>query len=573
MVSCDKDRDVIDRLDYIQDVGDNDPQLAMRMLDSLTSKEINPSEHVRMRCDLLAIRLNDKADVLPHSDLRIKNVVGYFNKHGDNKEKQSAYYYAGSVYRDLKDYPRALINFRTAASLCKQGETFDSLMLRNTYSNLSWVYYQVQDYAKSAAMSSEEAKMEQKLGILEASTLVGLGAAQLRCNQNEKAKRSFVESLRLLKKEKQADRECYFDLLYSFSDLAMAKEADSCFAAIQKMRLGRQNLYFSEWVALGWYYAKIKEEQDSAVACYKAALDKAVTLENRYDASKLLFRYYHDHHDVNKADYYANLFVKNSAALDLGKRQELASTANNYYEYHYDANQEKIITEKDMQIRKRSFWTILSLVIIAAAFITLYFRRKYIHEKEKGNLMNQLDTYKGDNKQLQQEIDQQKESTKQKEEELEKSEKQMRELTAKLDESRKEIEKNKQLLQEKITQANELVGYIGRIEMTTKVGDAIKTVYQAANGKANMSEEVWRKLIKEVNDVDPDFKKELTGKMKHFSPEEMHVCYLIYIGMSKPQIEAVTGMATTTVWRCVKKHAWIVERNKKMHISGLKQQA
>ena len=140
LMAC-SDGEVMDRLDHIKSVGDSDPVTALAMLDSLEVDIRQKSEYVKNKYDLLRVRLNDKADNLPSSDIMIKQLVAYFSKEGTTREKQEVNYYAGSVYRDLQDTPRALEYFFKSLDYAMDNDECDSIMLRNTYSNLNYLYF------------------------------------------------------------------------------------------------------------------------------------------------------------------------------------------------------------------------------------------------------------------------------------------------------------------------------------------------------------------------------------------------------------------------------------------------
>lgn len=131
----------MDRLDQIKHVGDSDPATALAMLDSLEIEMRAESEYTRNKYDLLRIRLNDKADKTATSDIVIKSLLGYFEREGTVQDKQEVCYYAGSVYRDLQDTPRALEYFFRSIEYAEDAEDCDSVMLQNTYSNLNYLYY------------------------------------------------------------------------------------------------------------------------------------------------------------------------------------------------------------------------------------------------------------------------------------------------------------------------------------------------------------------------------------------------------------------------------------------------
>ena len=92
-------------------VGDENPEKALVMLDSLEIEIRDKSDYVKHKYDLLRIRLNDKAFNMPNSDLMIKKLMNYFEDKGSIYEKQEVFYYAGSTYRDLQDAPRSLEYF------------------------------------------------------------------------------------------------------------------------------------------------------------------------------------------------------------------------------------------------------------------------------------------------------------------------------------------------------------------------------------------------------------------------------------------------------------------------------
>ena len=132
-----KDDKLYHEMRRIKEVGNSDPELALKMLDSIEAEVKNYGKNTRYSYELLRIRLNDKAEKIPTSDKELRDVLAYYEKHGNEAEKQEAYYYAGSVYRDLQDTPRALDYFNHSRDCVRDTDgEYDTLMLRNTYSNL-----------------------------------------------------------------------------------------------------------------------------------------------------------------------------------------------------------------------------------------------------------------------------------------------------------------------------------------------------------------------------------------------------------------------------------------------------
>ena len=143
-------------MELIKEIGNETPLKALVMLDSLEFEIRDKNNYTQNKYDLLRIRLNDKADNLPTSDNIIKRLMKYFEEEGSIPDKQEVYYYAGSTYRDLQDTPRALEYFFKSLDYAIDNKECDPIMLRNTYSNLNYLYYQVQNYTDALKAAIKE---------------------------------------------------------------------------------------------------------------------------------------------------------------------------------------------------------------------------------------------------------------------------------------------------------------------------------------------------------------------------------------------------------------------------------
>ena len=88
---------------------------------------------------------------------------------------------------------------------------------------------------------------------------------------------------------------------------------------------------------------------------------------------------------------------------------------------------------------------------------------------------------------------------------------------------------------------------------------------QYSTGRKNMTFAEWRELYRAVDELYPDFKNQLFANLGKFTEQQMQVCYLIRIGLDKPEIQNLTSLSRTTVWRWFKKYSWILspDDNKK----------
>ena len=162
LFSCSEEHS-LEELERIKSIGDENPKKALSMLDSLKIGIREESDYVKNKYDLLQIRLNDKADNIPSSDIMIKNLIGYFEEKGSMLDKQEVYYYAGSVYRDLQDTPRSLEYFLKSIEYAMNENNCDSIMIRNAYSNLNDLYYKVQNYNDAVKMAQKELEITKQI--------------------------------------------------------------------------------------------------------------------------------------------------------------------------------------------------------------------------------------------------------------------------------------------------------------------------------------------------------------------------------------------------------------------------
>ena len=87
---------------------------AIALLDSLSPAIDQADKATRMRYDLMLVKSRDKAYIEHRNDSMIAPVVEYFADHTDPDLTPLALYYAGRVYSDLGDAPRALDYYQQA---------------------------------------------------------------------------------------------------------------------------------------------------------------------------------------------------------------------------------------------------------------------------------------------------------------------------------------------------------------------------------------------------------------------------------------------------------------------------
>ena len=102
------EQQLLDSIEEAWQQGETALQEAQTRAEGLRDSVRHSSEYVRQKYNLLAIRLRDKNDMMPSSPDSALQVMSYFESRQNVVDKERAFYYMGSTYRDLKDYPKAV---------------------------------------------------------------------------------------------------------------------------------------------------------------------------------------------------------------------------------------------------------------------------------------------------------------------------------------------------------------------------------------------------------------------------------------------------------------------------------
>ena len=564
LFSCSEEQHSLEELERIKMIGDDNPKKALAMLDSLKIGIREESNYVRNKYDLLQIRLNDKADNMPNSDIMIKNLVGYFEENGSNLDKQEVYYYAGSVYRDLQDTPRSLEYFLKSIEYAEKGNHCDSIMMRNAYSNLNDLYYKVQNYndaAKMAQMELNIALLLKKNAIL---PYLHLGTAYRAQGELEQACKAFDTVFNEIANSKQfAENQLnlfYLLNFYSFSN--KTERARECLSLIKSTPINHISAF--SCMSLARYYKSIGMN-DSAIIYGKTTLESGADIYNMYDASRLLYSIYDKMGDVKNTNFYARMYMQLSDSLDFGKRQELAATVNNEFQYHLDQKKEQTLKDEKEKYKNTLTIVVLTTILLGSVGYILYVRRRNKHLQQMVALSAELKRVSDDEQQLRKDIEQ-------KEKELEMSKKSLDKTSDELSNVKRELQRvntelsdydealkaKEQQLAEKMDQNKTFIKLLHQSELEGKAEDVIYAIRQSTKGMKNMKSSDWKQLYQAVDELYPLFKDRLLKELGNFTEQQMQVCYLMRIGLSKPQIQSMTELSRVTIWRWVKKYDWIL---------------
>lgn len=557
--SCNDNKSLSEKIEEIKEMGNTNPAFALAMLDSLNVIIPNQSADVTNKFFLVRLRVQDKADVIPQSDLMAKKLLDYYEQHGSEAEKQEVYFYTGSVYRDLQDTPRAMEYFLKSADIAEASPLLDSVMLRNAYSNLFYLFYGVQDYDNAHKFAKMEYDLSKKLNKTELTCLMHLGMSFAAMDSLEQAKDIYIYTLDTISSTPglEVDTEILSSLLTEFSYLRDTANASLCFKLLDNNNVGNEN--DGKCFAYGEYY-KLTGNKDSAIYYYNCVLHNKTDIFRMYDASKALFRIYNEMEHTASANALAKEYIRISDSIDLGKRQELAATVNNEFNYHRDKRKEQEIIHENEKIRSHLFIAVIVVIAIILLAVSIISYKRNIHLKKLLELSNELNKQIVDKNKLMTEIEAKDKELKdskvlliQSEHDLEMQKAKLEVVNKELAQYSEELKKKELLISKKKAQNQTFLNLLHQSELECSAEDVIYAVRQSSKGIKNMSTADWKRLYKAIDELYPTFKDQLLKELGTFTEQQMQVCYLMRTGLSKTQIQNITNLSRATIWRWVKK--------------------
>lgn len=554
LYSC--DNDLLNKFNHIKHIGDNNPQLAMRMLDSLELEARDGSESIRMNYDMLNIRLKHQNGIHATSDIKINELIRYFEFNGSEHDIQEAYYYAGCTYQDLHDTPRAIKNFLKSLEIANESGYTDTTMQHCTYRNLYDLYYNtIHNYRNALKIAKEELKFAQTAKTPSITPMMHMAQSYMAIDSISQASR-YLDKVLLMLSASSGKRESkhLYALLYAYSKLGARQKADKCYTLLRSADNKLDNS--PDYNALGTYF-EYTGDMDKAIWCFHKTENTNCNDYTKLNAAKALFKIYSIKGDIDKANSCAARFINKFDSLAISRNQRNAASMDNEFQYHLDRSRmETAENWKSIYMRLAIMMAFLSLAIAFTVYV-LHMRSKTAALRQQLALADELKDMKHKGIALKEELETKTALLHRQKEELRGNEQELHDTTAELDRHTADLHRMRQLLEQKKRQSETLINMLHKTEMSVKAEDVVLSIKEAAKGKRMLTSDDWQTLYTAVDNLHPDFKEAIVERLGTFSEQQMRVCYLMRIGFDNPQIKNVTDIPRTTIWRWTKAYAWI----------------
>lgn len=376
LTACaDTDHEILlQRMESIKGIGNSNPRAAMSELASIESDVMaSGSAHIRNKYRLLKIRLSDKADIMPVSADTIDLLVDYFLGNGDDSERAEAYYYQGSVYRDLQDYPRAVTAFCGVLDIDPVLRD-DSILRQNACSQLSELYRKQHIYEEALRMAKAGCAMAEKTRTLDPIYLMDVASAAM-LQGNDSTATSYCQKalVEIGKDSCNAYLDVLCEILLYFSDRDKQQDAKACYEMLKDIPGAAYAHNFLSSMAC--YYAHFVS-QDAAASCHQEILAGPYNVTLKASSARWLMKYYLNKEDLPNARRYASLYETYADSAFVAHQYEQTSRACGEHLYAVSLNKE-LAAERTADRYKRNMYLLLtSLLALTLVFSIAYGQKK-----------------------------------------------------------------------------------------------------------------------------------------------------------------------------------------------------
>lgn len=551
-------------MELIRHKGDADPSTALAEL-LLMESDVRScrSDFVRNKFLLLKTRLQDKAYLQPCSSDTIDAVVRYFEECGCNAERMESYYYQGSVYRDMKDFPRSMMSFNKVLDTAGKSGAEPSVLLQNTYSQLSWLYFMQQLYMEAYKAAKSGYEMAEKTNTVDPIYLMDLVTTAFAITDTTEALRYCKKTLDYLTYDsacKYPDVAC--ELLKNFSECHCELQVEACLSLLRKHpESSKAHNYLGSMA----YYYESHSMPDSAMSYYRQVLSASSNYSQKMNAAGKLMDYYIKMKSYESGAEYAML---HSCYVDsVFAENEYEQTSRACGEHLYAISLEKEMkARRETESYKMRVYGIVALFLLSALAASVIYgqkKRRFIRallekDRELGSANDAIRQYDERLKDSMRVVDEQKQKLAAVASELqalqEETETKMAEKELVISQQNEGIRalnntiaENEAILQERQKQIKELVRLSLQEKASIDAAAVLQKFRDASSGKAKVDNADWKNLYLAVEAMYPGFRESVIA-MPRCSEKVVQTAYLLKTGFNNPQIANLTDCSRTTVW-------------------------
>ncbi len=380
-------------LHTLDSIINENPDSALRLLDSLSTEAKSWSKSQRMRHSLLTMKAQNKAYVPFTSDSLANDLVSYYDRHGSPNDRLLSRYLLGCVYRDLHEAPHAVDCYLDAISQADTTATeCDFYTLECAYSQLADTYHNQLlltneiEARKKASYYAFRANQTQ-WGIYNQAMLSNTYILMNKKDSAEIILRSVLEQYRKHGYIQQALRISR-TLMHLYIDnplhLAEAKALMDQFEAESELFDEHHELPPSQrqyYSYKGKYYENLNV-LDSAEYYYRKIYRPNMTYVQKDPMYRGLLSIFKKRHQADSIAKYAQLYGEANDSSIAKRDQEL--TAQMASLYNYNRYQKEALENENKALEAQNRFLYLCIFVVLGLLVLAYIGKRFLKwRKEK----------------------------------------------------------------------------------------------------------------------------------------------------------------------------------------------
>lgn len=545
LVSCTTSTPYPSAMKQAEECMNTRPDSALVLLESMTDSIFQYPEETQMYWHLLTIQAKDKQYIAHTSDSLINRIVEFYETHNDNDKLMMAYYYQGSVYRDMNDAPRALKAFQKVLNV----DTPKNDLQTKTYNQRGKLFAYQGLYDEAIQENRNFIDVYTQQGKIYKTSYALRDIARMHDMKNNRD--STLHYYKLACQTALADKD-------SARFYSMIGELGGYYCELGKIDSSKLILKYAErqsiiknkshiYAMLGYVY-KIQENQDSAYYYYLKSQESG-DIRHTYYSYRNLFDAEVQKGNYKEAVSYIDKALQLKDSIDQITRTEEIAKINSLYNYqHTEAENNRL-----QLIQERQKAQLLGLLLVSLAGATggiFYFLRQ---KEKRRKVLEAAEKFKKDAK----------ERYERSQKAIEDNENKIKELEAQLTLAKEECDLLKaeqlQVQQKRLQTRNEEIA-LQQEERKLRIAafrrSAIYKVFQRATQTQdiNMAHErstpKWEELKVAIDTAYPDFSERLHDLCPSLSDKETKVCLLAKADITPSEIAeilSITRQAVTNI--------------------------
>lgn len=512
------------------------PDSALRILENI-EPQLLKSQADHAYYALLLTQARDKNYIVQTDDSLIKSAVSYYDVIQDRYMQAKAYYYWGSVYRDMNQCGEAIKKYLTAIAYAKEND--DKRLLGVLYINTGYLYYtqNIDEKADSLYQLTEQYAIQIKDSILLAETLYRQGKLYMQNGPtyHEKAEKYMVRAFNI--SNNLGCKNIKIGIISSLSSL------------YSRMNQSKKAIHCAK------KYISLLED---TINCYRAflLLGDAYFKAEQYDSAAF---YFHKSSPSKSYNTKASAYMRLADIAQIQGNLNLSLEMERIYSAYKDSinmsqqsieilNAEKEIQLIEQQVYYQSYLskytyyfisTFIAIILIVICLLHKRYKRKAFQINQERLLLEEK----------QQALN---ELYLQLKEELEIKDEEIKKLKNEIA-SQQTSNREKQILQielNKLSQKREALAKeaLEHSKIYAKMERIISDFKMKDESEEKMSNEDWQQLLIETDMRWNGGLSALSAQYK-FSSKEMHLICLFLTDFPFSNLEYITGTTRRTLYR------------------------